>query len=402
MARAAPPAPVRHVDDDERRARLGRRSGLTQDARFGDLLEATRAMTVLHATEPASVHLALRARVERLALADVENALYTERSLVKQLAMRQTLFAFTRDLLPAAWGSASARLVRPLRSRVAADLVAAGVSTDGGAWLDEAADAVVGVLGDREASATELRELLPELDRKIQRGAGRWGQAVPLAPQVLMVLTAQARVLRATNGGHWRLARPMYTATPRWLGEVPDPWEERAGYAELVRRWLRTFGPGTEADLRWWLGGTLGLVRTALADVGAVPVSVDGAELPGWLLPDDLEPVRDAGEWVALLPTLDPTVMGWHGRNFYLGAHREALFDSVGNAGTTAWWDGRVVGCWVQGAAGDVQVHLLQAVPRRVRALLEKEAASLAEWLDGVVVTTIAVSPAMAQARDLR
>lgn len=179
MARAAPPAPVRHVDDDERRARLGRRSGLTQDARFGDLLEATRAMTVLHATEPASVHLALRARVERLALADVENALYTERSLVKQLAMRQTLFAFTRDLLPAAWGSASARLVRPLRSRVAADLVAAGVSTDGGAWLDETADAVVGVRGDREASATELRELLPELDRKIQRGAGRWGQAVP-------------------------------------------------------------------------------------------------------------------------------------------------------------------------------------------------------------------------------
>lgn len=401
MARRQAPEPVRHVDDDERRNRLATRHGLAPQTRFADVVAATRGMTVLHATEPASIHLALRARVAEVTVAEVEEALYVERSLVKQLAMRQTLFAFTRDLLPAAWGSASARLAGPLRTRIAKDLVADGIADDGEAWLDEACDAVVEVLTRHEATPSELRVLVPQLDRKVQRGAGTWGQAVPVAPQLLGLLCLQARAVRASNGGHWRLARPRYTTMSSWLDPVPEPWEERSGYAELVRRWLGTFGPGTEADLRWWLGGTLRSVRAALADVGAVPVSVTGVagSAVAWVLPDDLEPVQDAGEWVALLPSLDPTVMGWHGRDFYLGEHRSALFDSVGNAGTTAWWNGRIVGCWVQGADAVVRVHLITDVPSSIRRALTQEAARLTEWLDGVVVTTVAVSPAMARAR---
>lgn len=171
---------------------------------------------------------------------------------------------------------------------------------------------------------------------------------------------------------------------------------ERAGYALLVRRWLHTFGPGTEADLRWWLGATLGAVRAALGDVGAVPVGLDRADAgPGWLLPEDTAPVDEPGEWVALLPTMDPTVMGWQAREFYLGQHRAQTFDSAGNAGTTAWWNGRIVGCWVQDPDGRVRVHLLEDVPPRVREALDHEAERLTAWLDGVVVTTIYASAAM-------
>ena len=73
---------------------------------------------------------------------------------------------------------------------------------------------------------------------------------------------------------------------------------------------------------------------------------------------DDVEP------WAALLPVLDPTVMGWKQRDFYLGAHAPHLFDSNGNAGTTAWWDGRIVGCWVQDDAGVVEVRTLEKLPK--------------------------------------
>ena len=52
-------APVRHVGDDERRARIARRHGIAPHARLADAVEATRAMTVLHATEPATVYLSL-------------------------------------------------------------------------------------------------------------------------------------------------------------------------------------------------------------------------------------------------------------------------------------------------------------------------------------------------------
>ena len=60
---------------------------------------------------------------------------------------------------------------------------------------------------------------------------------------------------------------------------------------------------------------------------------------------------------------LDPTLMGWKERDFYLDPeHVPYLFDSNGNGGTTAWWNGRVVGCWVQDDAGVVRVVLREDV----------------------------------------
>ena len=98
---------------------------------------------------------------------------------------------------------------------------------------------------------------------------------------------------------------------------------------------------------------------------------------------------------------LDPTVMGWKQRDFYLGPHAPELFDRNGNAGTTAWADGRGVGCWTQGAAGDVRVHLLEEVGGDVRRALDAEADRLTRWLDGQRVGTVYPSPAMKSHRDL-
>ena len=162
-----------------------------------------------------------------------------------------------------------------------------------------------------------------------------------------------------------------------------------------MSRWLQTFGPGTETDLVWWLGATKGIVRAALAELSAVQVSLDGGET-GWLLPDDVDPPPGGDDpWVALLPVLDATVMGWKQRDFYLGPHAADLFDRNGNAGTTAWVDGRVVGCWTQGPTGDVRVHLLEDVADHQRRALQAEAARLTEWLDGQRIGTVYPSPAM-------
>jgi len=76
-------------------------------------------MTALHATEPATPHLALHARVREIAVEDVEAELYDTRSLVKSMAMRRTLFVVTRDLLPAMAGSAGRRVAETERRRLA-------------------------------------------------------------------------------------------------------------------------------------------------------------------------------------------------------------------------------------------------------------------------------------------
>ncbi|CAN5742823.1 hypothetical protein BH18ACT17_BH18ACT17_07260 [soil metagenome] len=123
-------------------------------------------------------------------------------------------------------------------------------------------------------------------------------------------------------------------------------------------------------------------MRRALADVHAVEVDLDG--LTGYLLPDDLEAAEPLEPWAALLPSLDPTTMGWFERGWYLGPHKQQLFYTRGNAGATAWWGGQIVGGWRQSDTGEVMLRLLEDVGSEALGALEDEAARLTEWFGGV------------------
>jgi hypothetical protein len=380
------------VTDEERRRRLAVRHALAPAHRLASPEAVTGAMTVLHATEPATVYLSCQARCAAVSIADVDRALYDDRSLVKQLAMRRTIFVFPRDLLGATWPSASARVARTERTQMVKGVVAAGIARDGEAWFERVRADVLAVLADAPGglSAADVRRAAPSIDVKVAVRPGvAWA-----SPRVLTQLGAAADVVRGVNSGQWRTSRPRWTLMSHWLLDVPTVWEEADGWRELVRRWLRTFGPGTEDDIVWWLGATKGIVRAALAELDAVAVTLESGAT-GWLHGDDLEETPDPGPWVALLPVLDPTVMGWKERGFYLGRHREQLFDRAGNAGTTAWADGRIVGCWVQNEDGIVAVRLLERVPASTREALEQQARRLTAWLDGQRVTSPIRPPAM-------
>ncbi|MBD8061057.1 winged helix DNA-binding domain-containing protein [Oceanitalea stevensii] len=392
---------MRHIDDTERRSRLAIRHALHPAHRLSDPVAATRAMTVLHATEPSTVHLAVHARTEGVTPADVDRAMYEDRSLVKQLAMRRTLFVFPRDLLPAALGSASARVAAEQRRVIARDVEKYAVADDGAAWLDAAASAVLAHLATNgPLSARTLREQVPELTGQFTTNLDKkYGGTFQIGPRVLTMLGAEGRIVRGPNAGHWRIGRPTWTLMESWLGERPTPVPADDGYAEIVRRWLMTFGPGSVEDVQWWLGSTKAAARAALAAVDAVQVSLDGGQV-GWVLPEDEEPVPAPEPWAALLPTLDPTTMGWKGRGFYLDpADTPYLFDTNGNAGNTAWWDGRIVGAWVQDDDDTVKVVLHRDVSAVARSALDAEAARLTAWLDGVRISNVYSSQLMKQAR---
>jgi Winged helix DNA-binding domain len=85
--------------------------------------------------------------------------------------------------------------------------------------------------------------------------------------------------------------------------------------------------------------------------------------------------------------------MGWFDRDWYLGEHRTQVFDTNGNAGPTAWWNGRVVGGWGQDADGRVEVRLLDDVGRDGLEALARQADALTEWLDGVRINPRFPSP---------
>jgi hypothetical protein len=121
----------------------------------------------------------------------------------------------------------------------------------------------------------------------------------------------------------------------------------------------------------------LGDTRRALDDAGAVVVVMETADGDhnAWLAADDLEAVRGPSKWVALLPGLDPTTMGWKERSWYLDAAVASyVVDRNGNVGPTIWVDGRVVGSWVQRKDGAIALGWLTDVPRARRAQVEATA----------------------------
>lgn len=154
--------PSRVVSAQERRARLGRRQLLAHESKATTVEEATERIVCLHATDPATIYLSAWARVQGLRVADLERALYDDRSLVKQLAMRRTLFVFPRATLPDAQAGSSARVADFERRKLIADVERAGLRRDGARWLREACAAVLATLADgRELTSSELRDELP-------------------------------------------------------------------------------------------------------------------------------------------------------------------------------------------------------------------------------------------------
>jgi hypothetical protein len=384
---------MRTIDVEERRARLARRHRIAPGERARDVVDAARSVVCLHGTDPAAIYLSALARVRDMTVADLDRALYADRALVKHLAMRRTLFVFPRETMGAAQAGASNRVAGAERRRLIRDVERAGLHGDGERWLSEASDHVLAALaGGREAKSTELRAEIPLLEGSIAYGEGKsWGGKVSIGPRVLTVLSAAGRVVRASNDGAWFTSRPRWASMDYWLGEELAAPPEAEGMAGLVERWLRAFGPGTAADLKWWLGSTVKAVRTALADVGAVEVELDGQT--GYLLPDDLDPPEPVEPWAALLPPLDPTTMGWYERGWYLGPHKEQIFDTAGNAGPTVWWDGRIVGGWRQDEGGAVELQMLEDIGADGLRSVEREAARLTEWLGGTRVLPRFPSP---------
>jgi hypothetical protein len=377
---------MRRIGIEERRARLGVRHHLAATARAG-VVEAARDLVGLHATDPATVYLAAQARMAVPEVAAVERALYDDRALVRILGMRRTMFVEPVELMPVVQAACTDAIAVQQR-RLLLDMVGrAGLADDPAAWVEEVGTATVKALEARGgATATEVAQDDPRLRQQIVVAEGKPYEArQSVVTRILLVLAAEGRIVRGRPRGSWVSGQYRWSVVDAWLPDGVPQWSTQTAQVELVRGWLAAFGPGTVADLKWWTGLTLGQVRRALAEAGTVEVDLDGT--PGLVLADDLDPVPAPQPWAALLPSLDPTTMGWAGRDFFLGPHRPVLFDRNGNAGPTIWWDGRVVGGWAQRGSGELALRLLEDVGTVATAAIEAEAARLADWLGPVRVT---------------
>lgn len=378
---------MRSMTVAERRARLGRRHLLAAQERTDDVLRIVRSLVVLHATDPATVFLSVAARSLEAGPAAVERALYDDRTLLRMLAMRRTMFVAPAELVPVLQASTANALAAKQRRTYSRFIEQAGVVDDVATFFKDVEEGTHRALLARgEATGAQLSADEPRLRTQVDPAPGKsYSKPTNITTWVLVTLGCEGRIVRGRPNGSWISSQYRWSPIEAWLpGGIPEVPAGTAR-AELVRRWLRAFGPAPAGDLRWWTGWTLTEVRKVLANLDVAEVDLGGTA--GLLLADDLDPVAPPEPWAALLPALDPTPMGWQERGWFLGDHGPALFDKNGNIGPSVWWDGRIVGGWAQRKDGEIAVRFLEDAGADARAAVEREAERIAAWYGDVRAT---------------
>ncbi|HSJ27771.1 MAG TPA: winged helix DNA-binding domain-containing protein [Acidimicrobiia bacterium] len=369
---------MRVVTERERRSRLAVRHGFVAPTR-GYRALADRLVGI-HSTDPVSAFVAAAARRAVGSVEEVESALYEDRSVLRMLGMRRTLFVQPVSRVADVQRGYTDGFVDRERKRLAGWLEATGVAEDGARHIERMATLVTSHLDEvGEAGTRELTTAHPELDVRFTPPVGSQTGTVSVGSRVVLLMTAAGRLARTRPLGTWVSSQYRYASMHRWLGSPIESIPAPEARARLADAWLRSYGPGTLTDLKWWAGWNVGETKAALRAAGAVEVSLE--HVTGFVAAGDETPVDDADDWVALLPALDSTPMGWKERDWYLGPHAGRLFDRNGNVGPTVWWNGRIVGGWAQRSDGSVPVLILEDVPQSVRRRVVGESERLADFL---------------------
>jgi hypothetical protein len=308
--------------------------------------------------------------------------------------MRRTVFVVPAGLGPVVQAACTDDVAARMRRKLVKDLADGGTGDgDAAGWLRSLEEEVLAALAARGggASGAQLSAGVPLLRTQVVLAAGKsYGGSFNITSRVLVLMAAEGRMIRGNRRGGWSSGQFEWFLPESWLHLGTDRMgaglDAAAARAELARRWLRSFGPALPADLQWWAGWTGAQTKAALAALPVEEVDLDGR--PGVALADNVDLPADVPEPVAaLLPSLDPTPMGWQARDWYLGPHAPALFDRTGNVGPTVWWEGRVVGGWAQRPSGEVVYRLLEHIGTDATAAIADEAAALQSWLADARVT---------------
>jgi hypothetical protein len=338
------------------------RHGLTASSTAGTAAGAAAAMCGVHAQVLSAAEVSVGLRLPAATRTTVQDALWTDHSLIKTFGPRGTI-----HLLPAAdlarWCGALSALPAPVHP-------AAIRFTD--AQTDELVAAIGDVLADAELTVDELTAALADQ-------VGAWA-VEPVMPafrtmwprwRLITQIAAHRGVLCfGPNKGR----NVTYTNPARWLpGFASTPAAEATSW--LLQRYLHSYGPSTPQHFARWLGTKPAWARAAFATIPSTEMSLQGS--PVWTADRDELPAQPA-EGVLLLPHFDAFVVGSQPRELLFpgAAWDRALHKGQAGNYPVLLIDGAVAGVWQQKKAGTqvtITVEPLRALTKRHLTLVETQ-----------------------------
>ena len=330
----------------------------------------------LHNTTQAGPYLAVRARFPEFRRADLEALMFRSWRMARFRGMRLTMFVFPNDLLEVA-AAATRHLTEALGTRWQRE---SGLRDE---QLDRIAASVDAALADGPLTVRALRRLL----------------GLPTTVDLSGVVRRMCDTGRIVGGAPPRSWRSGIREYHRWNDVLPEVdlrrWDEADAAGELIRRYVRSYGPVTVDDVSWWTGITKRRCRDALSslDSAVETVRVDGWPGPLFRLVEEAAGAGiaddDPGSVVRALPLLDPYVQGYRDRvRFLEPRRREYVYDGGGNATATLVSRGRIIGVWQTSdePKKSIRYHLFDGGPAAIRRAAEDDLAAAGScYFDGPV-----------------
>ncbi|MCP4500803.1 MAG: winged helix DNA-binding domain-containing protein, partial [Deltaproteobacteria bacterium] len=333
--------------------------------RFGDgetLVEAVQRRPGYYGPNPIA-YLSLLARRPTLTPGDLEEALLNDRILVRAGCFRAGVFLIASEDYP-------------LYFRAFQDvLMSSGMGRLRSAGFDERSLHIFAHRlredgFDMPKSSTQLIDIVfPRRQKRPDHDVERL---------IFRKLCDLGVLVRTTSKG-WKGNRYNYALLNKWFdgmrltNENPD-----AARMEVVRRYLRTYGPARPEDVAWWTGFTPLDVRRILDQFGRelirFPVNGLGEGLVG--LKESFDAMRKSqgisAEGIYFLPLWDAYPLGWRDRTRVVDARFAPwVYDSAGNTTSVVVEEGKVIGLW-QFRDSDfitLEFHIFEPYANRLNAL---------------------------------
>lgn len=222
---------------------------------------------------------------------------------------------------------------------------------------------------------------LPADQRRRWESAGPFDPGQPLGEAVvhfcLRVLTLQGVVCFAPRTQN----TAPFVLVEEWLGHPVSSIDPEEARGELLRRYLRCYGPSTRGDFAAWVG-----VRAADIDPWWTPVEDELTPVAfrgrSWILTEDLDTLRSApsATGVRLLPPHDPYTQMRDRDTIVDPVHHRQVWQTPGQPGTVLA-DVGITGTWRRRKSGHtltITITAFDSLPARARQSLEDEADQMA------------------------
>jgi len=305
---------------------------LTPASTLSEIPTIVQDICGLHATGPTVPYLSLHARHTDFAKGLLEDELYVKNSMAKIRCVRKTIYIHTREMLPIVH-AATTNVVEKASRRF---METRGISDDDYARVSKT---IRDLLSEQEMTASGIKAALhSSLD----------------ISSILYFMCDQGILVRGRPEKSWKDKKQQYALFANYFPDVDlAQFDEKEAIQLLVAYYLASFSPVTEGDILWWTGLGKYKICQSLEELGdkLMHVSIPGLEGDHIMLRSDLDAMSRVsmprGLTIALLPHLDPYLMGYKKRDRYLNPqHTSWVFDRSGNATSTILVNGRVVGVW--------------------------------------------------------